>query len=318
MSDSTTLLDLILSDQAQKEVTANAALNAASPAMMYARRSVRTAGLTWGYYGGRWLDSFGDGVLIGNDLLTLTASATNYIVALRTSGAVSVSTSPTNWNTPADYLRLYLVTTGATSVTNYQDHRQAFGSAGGGGVSTFVALSDTPASYTGEGGKFVRVNTGETALEFITPPAGTGDVIGPASSTDNALPRFDGAGGKNLQASGVLVGDGNEISGYLGNINAQTGTTYTLLAADTGKVVELTNSAAITLTLPADAAVGFCCTVVQGEAGQITLTPAGSATLRNRQSHTKTAGQWAGVTLYVRTNAGGTAAEYVMIGDTAA
>lgn len=319
MSDSTTLLDLILSDQAQKEVTANAALNAASPAMMYARRSVMTAGLTWGYYGGRWLNSFNDGVLIDNGLLTLTPSVINYIVALRSSGAVSVTTDPAIWNNTSVYMRLYLVSTDATGVTGYQDHRQAFGAVGGGGgASDFLGLSDTPASYSGASGKIVRVNAGSTGLEFVTPSAGTGDVIGPASSTDNTLPRFDGTGGKNIQASGVLVGDANEISGYRGNINGQTGTSYTLVPADTGKVVELTNSAAITLTLPADAAVGYCCTVVQGGAGQVTLTPAGSATRRNRQSHTKTAGQWAGVTLYVRTNAGGTAAEYVMMGDTAA
>lgn len=145
-----------------------------------------------------------------------------------------------------------------------------------------------------------------------------GKADGPAVAVDNALPRFDGTTGKVIQASGVLVGDANEISGYLGNINAQTGTTYTLVAADTGKIVECTNAAAITLTLPATFPVGWCCTVVQSGAGQVTLTPAGSATRLNRQSHTKTAGQWAGVTLYVRTNAGGTAAEYVMIGDTAA
>ena len=145
-----------------------------------------------------------------------------------------------------------------------------------------------------------------------------GKVDGPASSVDNTIPRFDGTTGKVSQGSGVVLSDGDEISGYKGNINAQTGTTYTLLAADTGKVVECTNAAAITLTLPADAAVGFCCTVVQGGAGQITLTTAGSATRRNRQSHTKTAGQWAAVTLYVRTNAGGSAAEYVMCGDSAA
>jgi len=140
----------------------------------------------------------------------------------------------------------------------------------------------------------------------------------PGSSIDNSLPRFNGTDGKTLQESGVLVTDNDEISGYLGNINAQTGTAYTLEVADTGKVVECTNASAITLTLPANAAVGFCCTVVQGGAGQVTLTPASGATRRNRQSHTKTAGQWAGVTLYVRTNSGGSAAEWVMMGDTAA
>jgi hypothetical protein len=313
MSDSTSPLDLIATDQAQKEVTANAALNAASPATLFARRATTTSLLTWGVYGGRW-----NGAAIANSTVTLAASATNYVVALRSTGAVSVSTATANWDNAADYLRLYQVVTSSTAPTSWQDHRQCYGATGGGGASSFTALSDTPASYTGAGGNFLRVNAGGTALEFITPPAGTGDVIGPASSTDNALPRFNGAGGKDLQASGVLVGDDNQISGYRGDLNAQTGTTYTLTAADTGKVVECTNAAAITLTLPATAAVGFCCTVVQGGAGQVTLTPASGATLRNRQTHTRTAGQWAGVTLYVRTNAGGSAAEYVMLGDSAA
>lgn len=36
---------------------------------------------------------------------------------------------------------------------------------------------------------------------------GTGDVIGPASSTDNGIPRFDLATGKILQTSGLTIGD---------------------------------------------------------------------------------------------------------------
>ena len=147
---------------------------------------------------------------------------------------------------------------------------------------------------------------------------GTGDVVGPASSVDNTLPRFDGTGGKTLQGSGVAVTDNNEISGYRGHLNAQTGTTYTLQASDSGKIVECTNGAAITLTLPNSLPVGFCCTVAQGGAGAVTFSAASGATLRNRQSQTKTAGQWAGATLYVRTNSGGSAAEYVLNGDTAA
>ena len=37
----------------------------------------------------------------------------------------------------------------------------------GGTVSTFTDLTDTPASYAGQGGKAVRVNAGATALEFV-------------------------------------------------------------------------------------------------------------------------------------------------------
>lgn len=37
---------------------------------------------------------------------------------------------------------------------------------GGGGVSTFKLLTDTPSSYVGQAGKLLRVNVGETGLEF--------------------------------------------------------------------------------------------------------------------------------------------------------
>lgn len=46
----------------------------------------------------------------------------------------------------------------------------------GAGATTFTALTDTPASYTGQTLKSVRVNAGETALEFFT-VAGGGDAL---------------------------------------------------------------------------------------------------------------------------------------------
>src|SRR5687768_2035431 len=42
------------------------------------------------------------------------------------------------------------------------------------------------------------------------------DVSGPASSTDNAVARFDGATGKILQNSGVTVDDSNNVAGVAG------------------------------------------------------------------------------------------------------
>jgi len=41
---------------------------------------------------------------------------------------------------------------------------------------------------------------------------GAGDVVGPGSSTDNALVRFDGATGKLLQNSGVIVDDSDNLT----------------------------------------------------------------------------------------------------------
>jgi hypothetical protein len=43
------------------------------------------------------------------------------------------------------------------------------GSGGGGsGSTTFIGLTDVPATYSGQGSKVVRVNAGENALEFVT------------------------------------------------------------------------------------------------------------------------------------------------------
>lgn len=72
------------------------------------------------------------------------------------------------------------------------------------GVSSFLALTDTPDAYTGQAGKYCKVNPGETALIFDT-PTGTGDVVGPASSVDSRIALFDGLTGKLLKDSGKLL-----------------------------------------------------------------------------------------------------------------
>lgn len=53
----------------------------------------------------------------------------------------------------------------------------------GSGVTTFLALTDTPTAYTGQSLKVVRVNAGETALEFVT-LAGGGDMLAANNLSD--------------------------------------------------------------------------------------------------------------------------------------
>lgn len=50
---------------------------------------------------------------------------------------------------------------------------------------------------------------------------GSGDVVGPASSTDNAVARFDLATGKLIQNSVVLIDDSGNVTG-LGTLNSKT------------------------------------------------------------------------------------------------
>ncbi|KVT24878.1 hypothetical protein [Burkholderia ubonensis] len=138
MSNSTTLLDTISSTQAMKEVMANGLYDAMSPASLWGRRMMTTGGLTWGYYGGNFVDNTGTSHAIANGTLTLTASATNYIYANATTGAVSVNTT----GFPAGSVPLYSVITGTSTATSYSDLRSYQPSAiGGAGTVTSVGLS---------------------------------------------------------------------------------------------------------------------------------------------------------------------------------
>ena len=123
MANSTTNIDTITASQAGKEITANAYFDAASMATLYGRKAKDCTGLTWGYYGGNVIKSDGTLAQIANGTLAMTGSTTNYIVAQKSDGVVSVATTTTNWNNTSDYWRLYSVVTNASAVTSYTDSR---------------------------------------------------------------------------------------------------------------------------------------------------------------------------------------------------
>ena len=69
-------------------------------------------------------------------------------------------------------------------------------------VAYFTGLTDTPNSLTGQGGKYLRVNTGGTALEFVDAPSGGDDNGGESVTTFAGLTdtpaSLSGQGGKYL------------------------------------------------------------------------------------------------------------------------
>lgn len=158
-------LDLISVNQSQKEVTANELFNAASPAMLYGRRASLSTGLTFGYYGGNIVTSSGSVVAVENGTVELTAESTNYIVAKKSDGEVSASTSDTDWNS-SDYWRLYLCETGALTVTDYTDYRiigEMTSVAGGGGGMSYIDADVTV--EVGTGGDYATINE---AIDFLS------------------------------------------------------------------------------------------------------------------------------------------------------
>ena len=84
-------------------------------------------------------------------------SATNGNIAITPNGTGSIVLDGLSWP-QADGSANYVLKTNGSGQLSWV--------AQSAGVTTFIALSDVPASYSGTGGYYVKVNSGATALEF--------------------------------------------------------------------------------------------------------------------------------------------------------
>ena len=80
-------------------------------------------------------------------------------------------------------------------------------------------------------------------------------------------------------------------------INAQTGTTYTTVLADDGKLITCSNASAIALTIPPNSSVaygiGTQINIAQLGAGQVTITAGAGVTLNTAGAKLKLSAQYA-------------------------
>ncbi|NII54414.1 hypothetical protein [Luteibacter sp. SG786] len=78
--------------------------------------------------------------------------------------------------------------------------------------------------------------------------------------------------------------DAKNNLGETAGLNAQSGTTYTLVIGDKGKLIENTNASAITTTVPPNSSVAFPVNsivyIAQGGAGQVTVAAGAGVTLK--------------------------------------
>ena len=99
----------------------------------------------------------------------------------------------------------------------------------------------------------------------------------------------------------------DKFSGHLTKLaifNNQTGITYDIAAADSGKVLTFNNSAAIAVTLPDTLDTDFQCTVIQIGAGVPTVTRSGTDTINGAATGVTPSAQWKG--MYLSQYAAGT------------
>lgn len=211
MSNSTTLLDTIATNQSNKEVVVNALFDAASPGLIWGRHASACTGLVWGFYGGQYGSH-----AIANGTVTLTASATNYVYGDGSTGAVSVNTT----GTPSGAIPLYTIVTGTTTVTSYTDTRsfqpQSQGSSFGNQTANYVFAG--PASGAAAGPTF-RLLVGADIPVFVASGAShaQGGVPDPGSSAGTTRFLREDASWQAPALSGmgdVSVTEGSGIDGY--------------------------------------------------------------------------------------------------------
>jgi hypothetical protein len=144
-----------------------------------------------------------------------------------------------------------------------------------------------------------------TAAKLAADSVTTGKI---AASITLTTPNIGAATGTSLTTTGNVI---SHIA-----TNAQTGTTYTLVAADDGRVIELSNASPITMTVPLDSSVNFTVgtqiILLQTGAGQVTVAGAGGVTV-NATPGLKLRTQWSSATLIKRA-----ADTWVLIGDLSA
>lgn len=156
---------------------------------------------------------------------------------------------------------------------------------------------------------------GSGKISFRTAPAST------SSSTANTLEEvfyiantgFAYSKTASAYQNDTVVATTAQVYSTVVNVpeNAQTGTSYTLVATDKGKMVSLNNASAITLTVPASVfATNDRVDLVQYGAGQVTVAAGGGLTLRSAGSRVKFTERYSAATLWFKS-----ATEAILIGD---
>ena len=148
-----------------------------------------------------------------------------------------------------------------------------------------------------------NASTGSLQATVFTGPL-TGNVTGDASGSAATV---TGAAQTNITSVGTLTSvdvTGAVTAGSLVAplaINAQSGTTYTFVLADAGKLVTSDNGSAQTITVPPNSGVAFAIgtqIIVQNiGSANATLATAGTPTLNSKDSNKEIDGQYAAATL---------------------
>ena len=210
----------------------------------------------------------------------LRGNGTNVVMS-----AIQAADVPTlNQNTTGTALNV----TGTVAIVN----------GGTGQTSANAALNALLPVQTANNGKYLTTNGFDTSWATIP----TGGVTTFSAGTTGLTPATATSGAVTLGGTLAVANGGTGVTSSTGSgdnvlgtsptitdpkiaqsINTQTGTSYTAVLADSNKVITLSNSLAITFTIPLNASVAFpigtSLNVAQLGAGQVTIAGAGGVTI---------------------------------------
>jgi len=226
------------------------------------------------------------GVMTNVTGLPLTSGVTGTLPVANGGTGVTTSTGSGNnvLSTSPTLVTPILGTPTSVTLTNATGLPVSTGISGlGTGVATFLATpssANLAAALTDE--------SGSSTVAFTNSPTFVTPTLGAASATSIAF--SDGTQSKEGVPSRT-------------SINGQTGTSYTVALTDRDSLVELSNTGAITLTIPTNATsafpVGTSIDILQTNTGQVTVAGASGVTV-NATPGLKLRAQWSSATLFKR------------------
>lgn len=251
------------------------------------------SGLSWS--GGTLSASGTAGHTIRDDGVAMTArSALNFV----SSGTVDAAATDDAGNNETEVT--FSIVSGSITAThlaaNSVDASEiASGAVGSSEIATDAVGADEIA--TGAVGADEIASDAVGSAEIVTGAVGTGEIL------DGTIGVAD-LGQNSANTGDVLAWGGSAWAAenkFQVTVNAQTGTTYTLVLADKGKFVTLSNASAITLTVPTNASVAFptgtVINICQTGAGQVTVSPSGGVTVSSADSKLKLRVQYSSASL---------------------
>jgi hypothetical protein len=153
---------------------------------------------------------------------------------------------------------------------------------------TNLYYTDARARASVSAGTGISYNSTTGVITNASPSLG-GDVVGPASATDNAVARFDTTTGKLLQNSVVTVGDTGAVSGVT-TLAASTSVTTPIVQATNSGGLALKNSAGTTqMSVGAGGGDNMSINVstnINGTNAQIDISPTGTGHVHIKPSGT--------------------------------